>query len=373
MKKKAEQERILISEPAGERCRDSFALVEQAHYHAGLADSADKAERAKAKAEAELAWEKLLQDTVSYYEVAEDTSWNCNPLPLALKHKPVKGLLLPKPFDPVLAMRSLLGGRVYVLHDSSGITGIHAFWKNEIFSPDSVPGKFDDEYVGLGQEVESVYSGSLAYSDAGGKHYLLMAVNSSESELSFIRSGRFHCGLLGLFLFAEEQAGWRLLRFDPLIGCFGQFGYFPSPELLPAGKGKSLLLMSDWLSGAGGPSWTSQSFYSIDSSGFRCLLKLDTGFGNVDFSEWDSQFTFEDQPGNTSGFLPLICSTRGYLGRHNFDEEKIRTLHPKLQEILAKEEFFSFVLVRRFDYRSGAYTETSALLQWKKESYPRKN
>ncbi|TND08871.1 MAG: hypothetical protein FD123_1725 [Bacteroidetes bacterium] len=355
---------------AKHRYYDSLtAAVERA---AAAKSKADSTARALRREETEREWQKLLDDTVSYYEFEDGL--DITALPLPLKRKPAKNFTIPKPFDPLYAMRRLLGGRIYVEKEKGKTISVRSLWTSNNFRRDSVPGKFDDEFASLPYKecVESILDDTLYFRDASGRRMLLMTINSSSSDMTFIRTGRFHCGILGVFIFAEGSENWRLLHFNHLLGCFGQFGWFRSPELVQAGPGKTLLKMRDWLSGAGGPSWGTVHFYSVDSSGCKLLLKTDTDFGNVDFSEWDTEFRFDTTQCSPEGFGKLTATMKGDFGRHNFEEEELKTFHPKLRKIAAKEELFSFTLVCTYAYEKGVYKEKESSIRYKKATHPQK-
>ena len=292
--------------------------------------------------------------------------WELEPTEVTPGNLAFRDVTLNDPINPDSALKKLFAGN-YIKAKMYGEDTISiVLWKCSACNVDSMKGWYAEltelfprqEYDG---HNETIVTKSNRFVREDGTEFLLISFSTNGPSTDFIQSGRFNCGVLGLALFEKEISGWRLVAFDPGLGCFGSFGVARGVEIIKVGKSDYLFLEFSGNGGAGGPYYTYLHAFSAVGNEIHEVLEIDAFHReSVAFNIWQSEIVVLDSL--SESFSSLRVVTKG-----NYDKDKgfvwddpESVLFPEVVAHISEtgKEYFEFELVRDYRFDGSKYRET---------------
>lgn len=281
-------------------------------------------------------------------------------VPANIERLGADNLVLPKPFDPLVALQRLFPGKYYVIPDPLEDTRnikLEA-WKCPTCKTQAFSGWFgeDPDEFPYRDGVLTQYKDTLLFTDDNNHRNILISFSSLYVQpAEMMSTSRFSCAILGLAWFTEVANGWQLKTFTPALGCYGAFQSLPDIHLLKLGPNNYGCYLTQSNGGAGGPFYAEIYAFGIVDGTFKVLL-AETGVGRSGATGAEWKVVLGNATGTSSfGDLPLTIS--GTYSSSAFAEDG-DTLTNVPQEILATakvQDSFNFRIVRQYHFSNGAY------------------
>jgi hypothetical protein len=170
-------------------------------------------------------------------------------------------------------------------------------------------------------------------------------------------SGRYTGAITGAALFIETKKGYELKYFDEVIGMYGAFSHYSSPEIYEAP-----IPVIDFTFSNGGPGdlYTGIKQLLIPHSGkFKVILTEHfISAGNNPGVEWDTEMKIENIITAGDDQFLILLITKGYF-EHEFSESDHYewilenapvVLAKKMKQSVKEKKSFNFILTRKYRF-----------------------
>lgn len=257
-------------------------------------------------------------------------------------------LVIPVPFDSLLALKRLFPGKFYELSADNKLIS----WECKTCKPKAYKDENDDGdaifpyEVGVATRLINV----MSYRDSAGTQYKMLSFNHSAYDEDGMMVSRFTGGLLGLAKFVLSGDVWVLKFFQPAIGAYGAFSSCPTPKPLMIGHDQYAFMIKSSNGGAGGPFDASLSLIAGANGAYQEVMALGcverTEVGKKEkMSSWESTYKVD---GGKRFFRDIILTMEGV-----YRSTDTEALPEEILPLIKGRKKGTFRVERRYVYKAG--------------------
>ena len=306
--------------------------------------------------------------TASSYDPPEPPTKNPGEIDFNIFSK--QDIILQDPFNPTEALHKLYhGDTIKDEWDEYGYPFLE-IWKCDNCSQKKFEGTIIGDTIlfpapnGNDTRILNVYD----FEDAEKNKFKIMATTSSEFSPYHERVGRYCCGILGLSLFQKKENAWKLIAFNPALGCFGMFQKVNKPEIIPD-KYTFLLLLNNIVGGPAEPYWGDLSIIGLYNKEFKILLKESFTYRSGTFEgnpSWNTEVKIEHCENLFPKNIQLIIA--GDFNYEKFIENDTISNLPKiLRDKVKSGDDFLFEIKREYEFKKSNYIFSNERLMTKEK------
>jgi hypothetical protein len=270
----------------------------------------------------------------------------------------VPDLSLKHPFNSYQALFKLFPGRYFA---SDGNVSL-SWWTSSATKKKKFPNwsyawdPYEETDIFPWKESQTEHLATYKYTNAKGEECILYSVSSTEFSSGVIHCGRFTGGILGMALFIRENDQWMLKKFNPAVGCYGNYACAFIPNKAKTQQGEEVFYFTGSNGGAGGP-YIGNHFVVIptDTSYIEaCVIRNSACYNR--YSGWDTELEFIST-GNT--FPDIVATTEGRIdGSDSFLSEFWGNVPETAQKYAQHHYAFKFRETKEYQYTNGKYELT---------------
>jgi hypothetical protein len=268
----------------------------------------------------------------------------------------VPEIRLPDPFNSFQALYKLFPGTYYPT-DNSEIAV--SWWK----APNTKKKKMPDwaspwnpyEWVHTfpWPESQTEYLATHKYTNSKGEECILLSTQTTEFSSGVIHCGRTQGAVLGMALFIKEGNEWVLKKFNPAIGCYGNFASACEPHKAKTQNGEEIFHFTSANGGAGGPYIGNEFIIIPTDTSFMEAHVIRNSCRWWAFTEWDTNVEFKT---DTAKFPVMIATTEGQVdGEDARMDDDWKALPPDVIKYAKHHYKFKFREVKEYYWINGKY------------------
>lgn len=189
---------------------------------------------------------------------------------------------------------------------------------------------------------ETVYEESLFYSKDNVKHCaLFFSTCVTDGSVMPLRIGRFNCAVVGVVIFKQTKNDWKLVGYNPAIGCFGMFGSPNSPQLIKFNDTAYGFFITNGVAGGGGPYTSDAHFYSLDEKITKLFVDRNSERLNTSLTTWGFNVVI-----NQNESINIVCE--GYINDYDIEVDEIKELPKEYAVLIKKTGNYQFKETRKY-------------------------